>query len=84
MKLSVTMNSSRTMDVRDFGGRVMHQVVVEEAEHEMTLLAYGSELQEVLRRLQGMPGVPDLIPSEPVAATLARLDPNFPRKLDID
>jgi hypothetical protein len=84
MKLSVMMNSPRTMDVRGVGDWVVRQVVVEEAEHEMTLIASGGELREVLERLQGMPGVPTFNPGDDEVVALAKLDPNFPRKLDID
>lgn len=58
MKMSITTGSPRTEGIRTVDGRIRQQIVVEEAEHEMTIRASTRELQEVLTRLQGMPGVP--------------------------
>lgn len=44
----------------------------------------GEEAIEIMRRLQGMRGVPDIDVGDDVGAVLAALSPHFARRLDIE
>jgi hydroxyethylthiazole kinase-like sugar kinase family protein len=78
VKISVRTGEPRTVDTV-YRGIITRRTVVEEAEHEMTIIGNGAELMELMQRIQGMPGVPDMRQ----AAERLSLDPNFARQLDI-
>jgi hypothetical protein len=63
-----------------YGRREPQYIVVEEAQHRLEITGNGPELTEVLQRLQGLPGIPDM---NTVSVTYPSLDPNFARKLDL-
>lgn len=73
-----------TRDIETYGGE--RQVMITgPTEVEMEIVCDGEEAREIVQRLQGMPGLPINTPSgESVAEALAKLDPHFARRIDID